>query len=63
MKNGIVINDRIFKAVNCLSTGLTNTDPCTVCDLTKICAKSGCQYPCDLFKKKDHLVHFKEIKK
>lgn len=62
MTNGIIINGIIYRAVNCLSTGLVVEDPCMKCDLKKICERSDCEYACDLFKKKDHLCHFKKMK-
>ena len=40
MTNGIIFNGIIYRAVNCLSTGVVVDDPCTKCDLKKICEKS-----------------------
>ena len=62
MTNGIIVNGIVYRAVNCLSTGLVVDDPCKKCDLKKVCEKTECQYPCDIFKKKDHLCHFKKLK-
>ena len=61
MTNGIIKNGVLYKAVSSLNTGLVPVDNCGKCDLKAICEKSGCEYPCNLFEKKDHLVYFKKV--
>ena len=62
MNNGVIIKGVFYKAVNCFNVG-TLPNPCNICDLERICSSRNRQYPCQLFEKKDHLVHFKKIKK
>ena len=63
MKNLIIINNTLYKPVRSLSTGLVVPDACSKCEMKKVCERTNCQYPCDLFKKKDHIVYFKKLGK
>lgn len=61
IKNGLVLNGKTYKAVNCLATGLVAPETCTRCDLWRKCG--ALDHPCVIFKKKDHVVYFKAITK
>lgn len=60
IKNGLILNDKTYKAVSCLATGLVPPETCTRCDLRRKCnALDIC--PCRIFNKKWHVVYFKAV--
>ena len=61
MTNGIVIKGISYKAVNVNTAGVAPFDNCSKCDLRRICDKTGVEYACRLFQRKDHLVYFKKL--
>lgn len=59
--NAIIINGVTYKVMRTNNIAGYGPDPCSLCDILKLCGDKGRVMPCDLFHRGHMLAHFKKL--